>query len=71
VPVQWDSPSLGHCFLVRAGQAQTLEEGTNQQSTLAATVEVLFPTTVADAVAKAHSFPCVQPHGRAARRVSD
>jgi len=36
----------------------------SQQSTLAAAVEVILLTTVADAVAKTHSFPCVQPHGR-------
>jgi hypothetical protein len=71
VMVQWDSLFLGHCFVVKTIQAQLLGEGTNQQSTLAAAVEVMLLTTVADAVAKTHSLPCEQPHGRAVRRVRD
>jgi hypothetical protein len=69
VMVQWGSLFLGHCFVVKTIQAQLLGEGTNQQSTLAAAVDVILLTTVADAVAKTHSLPCVQPHGRAVRRV--
>jgi hypothetical protein len=71
VMVQWGSLCLGHCFVVRTIQAQLLGEGTNQQSTLAAAVEVILLTIVADAVAKTQSLPCEQPHGRAVRRVRD
>jgi hypothetical protein len=71
VMVQWGSLFLGYCFVVKTIQAQLLGEETNQQSTLAAAVDVILLTTVADAVAKTHSLPCVQPHGRAVRRVRD